>query len=123
MTMNSSSIYLDTCTAQWEGGGEEREAQSPGVTMTPEYTMAHCAPPCPPPPPPRPAHGVLFTCLQDLAPSQVPLQPGLRTGIAKPFAHEPWPGSSTPSWGLSPSPSLCPSPLPATPTQTPPLGS
>lgn len=48
MTMNSSSIYLDTCTAQWEGGGEEREAQSPGVTMTPEYTMAHCAPPCPP---------------------------------------------------------------------------
>lgn len=36
MTLNSFSIYLDICIAQWEGDGEEGEAQSPGVTVTPE---------------------------------------------------------------------------------------
>lgn len=122
MTLNSSSTYLSICTAQWEGDRDEGEAQSPGVTVAPEHTIAHCAPPpCPPPPPPHPAHSILFTCLQDLAPSQVPLQLGPRTGIAKPSAHEPRLGSRTPPLGHPPT--LCPTPLPSTPTQTPPLGS
>lgn len=47
--LHSFPIYLDICPAQWEGDGEEGEAQSPGVTVTPEHTMAHCAHPTPTP--------------------------------------------------------------------------
>lgn len=73
--------------------------------MTPEYTMAHYGhlhPICLPPLPPHPAHSILFTCLRDLAPSQVPLQLGPRTGIAKPSAHGPRLGNRAPAGGLPP---------------------
>ena len=72
--------------------------------MSPEHTMAHCALPCPPPPPPHVAHSILFTCLQDLAPSQVPLQLSPRTGTAKPSAHEPGLAAANPPVFVPPAP-------------------
>lgn len=91
MATNSSFAYLDICTAQGEGDGEEGEAQSPGVTVTPEHTMAHCAPT---PSIPLLLHHTQHTasCLP-ASRTWLPLQLGPRTDIAKLSAHEPRPGS------------------------------
>lgn len=121
MTMNSFSIYLDICTAQQEGGGEEGEAQSPGGTVTPERTMAHCAPPMAPPPSTTPS---------TQRPVYRPPGPGSASGATP--AGPPHTRCQTlcpralawqPHTFLGTPPSLCPTPLPATPTRTPPLAS
>lgn len=124
MTMNSFSIYLDICTAQQEGGGEEGEAQSPEPRRDSD-SRAHNGPLCPPATAPSSS-----TTPSTQRPVYLPPGPGSVSGATP--AGPPHTRCQTlcpralawqPHTFLGTPPSLCPTPLPATPTQTPPLAS